>query len=607
MKKFLLFLFVFFTVFRGHAFAQDNFSTSYKVIYNVSENGVTQVTSNVSIKNDSSDYFISKYSIKTGFNNVQNVRITDSGGNVKYSLTRDSSGNQISFTFNNNVVGIGKSQNFTVYYETPDIAKAQGNVWEINIPGFAGQETYSDFSAEVKVPQGFGVPSIIKPQAPDIKKINQDDLIFSKSDLGSSGISIYFGSDQIYQFNLKYHLYNKNLLPVTSEIAIPSNNNYQDVQISDISPKPTNVYVDKNGNWLAQFTLSPNSTKEIAVTGKARIYSTPKTQAISGEEKQLFTKPDQYWESNNPNISTLAKELKTPRAIFDYVVSNLKYDPNRVTGNQVRAGAAGVLANKSSAVCLEFTDLFIALSRAAGIPAREVEGFANTDNSASRPLSLSEDVLHAWPEYYDFQRKAWIMVDPTWENTTHGIDYFDQFDFDHFAFVINGDSSTYPVPAGGYKLPGHEDSKDVDVTETTDFENITPSIDAGTKISNSYLAGLPLTGSVIISNNSGVVSPPQTLELSASDQDPSPQYLYFDSIPPFGNRTVAFRFSSKPILTNEADTVKIRIGKEVIFKDITISPFYKSIYFYLIGGILIGSLTVALFAIARKSRRLPIS
>jgi len=51
------------------------------------------------------------------------------------------------------------------------------------------------------------------------------------------------------------------------------------------------------------------------------------------------------------------------------------------------------------------------------------------------------------------------MVDPTWGNTTGGVDYFNTFDFDHLAFVVKGISSTYPVPAGGYKLTGDENKK----------------------------------------------------------------------------------------------------------------------------------------------------
>lgn len=606
MKKILLIIFLTFLVLTPKVFAQDKFSTSYSTVYNVLDSGITQVTSSIQVKNNTTDYFVSSYSVQTAFRNISNIQIIDSGGKVAYKTSQNDAGILIIFKFNKNVVGINNSQDFTVSYQTPDISNLEGNVWEVNIPGIADQSSYASFSTEVKVPQDFGPASIIKPYPSDLRTINEHDLIFSKSDLGSSGISISYGDYQVYDFNLKYQLSNKNLLPTTTEIALPSNNNYQDINIKDITPKPYNVYIDKDGNWLAQFKLSPNSERDVLVTGQAKVLSAPRKESLTDDEKNLYVVSQKYWEVNDPEVQALGKSLKTPEAIYNYVVTTLKYDSKRVSDNQVRAGASKVLKKPNSAVCLEFTDLFIALSRAAGIPAREVEGFANTNNSANRPLSLEKDVLHAWPEYYDFGKGAWIMVDPTWQNTTGGVDYFNVFDFDHFAFVINGQDSSYPIPAGGYKIPG-QDVQDVSVVESKDFDNATPVLTASSAFSNNYLAGFSVDGTIEITNLSGVLAPNQTFKLSSSKQTPSPQYLYFDQIPPFGNKTVSFKFSSSSLLTNRQDTIKIMIGKEVIEKQIQISPFYKNLYFYIIGGVLIGSILVGVSIIARKSRRISVS
>jgi transglutaminase-like putative cysteine protease len=605
MKKLLLFLLFFFFI-TPKALASDKFSTSYKVVYSVSETGNTQVSSNVELTNNTSDYYVSRYSIKTGFKNVEDISVKDEGGNVSFQTAKDDLGTQISLNFNQNVVGIDKTKKFTITYRTNEIAKASGDIWEINIPGFSGQEDYQSFSAEVKVPSSFGRASIIKPATPDSKTIGKNDLVFSKKDLGRSGIAIYYGDHQIYDFNLSYHLSNKNILPSTTEIALPSNNNYQDIYISSITPRPNNVYLDKDGNWLAQFKLSPGSKQDVKVTGKASVNFLPRKENITQDEINIFTLPQKYWEVNDPKIQTLAKKLKTPKAIFDYVVNNLEYDSSRVSDKQVRAGALGVLNDKASAVCLEFSDLFIALSRAAGIPAREVEGFANTNNSANRPLSLEKDVLHAWPQYYDFNKKAWIMVDPTWQNTTGGTDYFDVFDFDHLSFVINGENSTYPVPAGGYKLTDNA-SQDVFVEPGKFFPSTTPIITAKIETPRSQLAGLRNGGKIIVTNDSGVLAPAQSITLESQTLEPGKQTLYVDAIPPYGKRTISFGFNPRPILTNETDEAKIMIGKKVIVAQISIVPFYKNVYFYITGGVLIGIIGVFLFAVTRKSGRIPVS
>ena len=96
-------------------------------------------------------------------------------------------------------------------------------------------------------------------------------------------------------------------------------------------------------------------------------------------------------------------------------------------------------------MCTEFADLFIALARAAGIPAREVNGYGYTTDPQLRPLSLGNNVLHAWPQYWDSVRKVWVSIDPTWGRTTGGVDYFSKLDFNHLAFLTHGLSDSLPV------------------------------------------------------------------------------------------------------------------------------------------------------------------
>jgi len=172
--------------------------------------------------------------------------------------------------------------------------------------------------------------------------------------------------------------------------------------------------------------------------------------------------PTNYWQSDDGQIKLIASNLKTPEAIYDFVSRNLKYDTARVQPNAQRIGAVAALQSPDQAICMEFTDLFIALARAAGIPAREINGYAYTENPALQPLSLVNDVLHSWPEYYDKNKGAWIPIDPTW-GATSGQDYFNKLDLRHFAFVIHGKIDTEPYSPGSYKL-GVNPQKDVYVS-----------------------------------------------------------------------------------------------------------------------------------------------
>jgi hypothetical protein len=301
---------------------------------------------------------------------------------------------------------------------------------------------------------------------------------------------------------------------------------------------------------------------------------------------------ESYWEANNPQIKKIANELKTPQAIYDYVVNKLSYAYDKAGRTNDRLGALGALQKPDYAVCLEFTDLFVALSRAAGIPARSIEGYAYTGNSKLRPLSLVADVLHAWPEYYDKTRKAWIMVDPTWGNTTGGMDYFSTFDFDHIAFVVKGQSSTYPIPAGGYKLTP-EDSKEVNVSFATPGEFIDK---IGTDINATFplyvLSGFAVTGQVTVENkgNAPVLGKRVIVQ---SDLLPQSQEFYIDEILPFAKKVITVGFQKTQFLTNKAYSVRILFAGAVITKTVAVGIFPDG-FLIIIGGVIIcGSIIVA--------------
>lgn len=588
--------------------AQEKFSTFYNVTYQVNENEKTRVIMDIDLRNNTTGFYAGSYKIQTGFENISNIKALDLGGQLNVKSSKNDKGTELSFDFIEKIVGINKTQEFTVSFDSEEIAKNYGNIWEVNIPGISNQEEYASFNTSLVVPSSFGKPSIIKPSIPNATA-SGNTIKFTKKDLGKAGISVAYGEAQVYSFDLTYHLRNRNLYPIVTEIAIPSNNNYQEVNIESINPKPIDVVMDSDGNWLAKFRLLPSEDYDVKVLGKAKVSYKPKKEVLTESERKMYLKPQKYWEVNDPEVKKLAKELKTPEAIYRYVVKNLKYDTGRVKETQERAGGRGVLSNKNSAVCLEFTDLFVTLARSAGIPARAIEGYANTNNSAKRPLSLLKDVLHAWPEYYDDEKKAWIMVDPTWENTTEGIDYFNVFDFDHLTFAIKGADSEYPVPAGGYKIPGQKSTQDVKVTTTDNFEEKLPTLRASTNFSEKYLGGFGINGEIIISNNSGVISPNQTVKVESNTLNPKIQNLYFDKIPPYGRIVIPVKFDAKPLLTKETDTIKISIGKEVIEKNINISPFYQHIYFIIgvLGVISVGLFTFIISIIIRKRRRLPLS
>jgi hypothetical protein len=220
---------------------------------------------------------------------------------------------------------------------------------------------------------------------------------------------------------------------------------------------------------------------------------------------------------------------------------------------------------------MEFTDLFIAIARAAGIPARQAVGYAYTTNSRLRPLSLISDVLHAWPEYYDFDKKVWIAVDPTWANTTGGVNYFDKLDFNHIVFALQGVSSNYPYPAGFYRRNG-KTTKDVAVDfANSAFTKPTAKLSAEFSFPNMVTAGISSRGSLTISNTQGVAVPEVSADIQSAPVDVALN-IKETNFPPFARITIPLTMTVPNYLTGGTGRFVVTVNGTIYQHSFTIQP-----------------------------------
>lgn len=93
--------------------------------------------------------------------------------------------------------------------------------------------------------------------------------------------------------------------------------------------------------------------------------------------------------------------------IADWVKTNIKYDLNTATADAAQS-ASWVLENREG-VCDELTNLFIAMLRSVGVPARFVTGIAYTTSD----LFTSNWGPHGWAEVY-FPGVGWVPFDVTY-------------------------------------------------------------------------------------------------------------------------------------------------------------------------------------------------
>jgi hypothetical protein len=154
----------------------------------------------------------------------------------------------------------------------------------------------------------------------------------------------------------------------------------------------------------------PRQVKDRVVLELKRDFRIEKASALTKEQVKRFTRTTPRLQCDQKPVADLARKIigqetdaqKKARRIVAWLYRTLKqsYSDNADTALEVLDSKAGD--------CTEFSLLFVALARAAGVPAREVSGLAFSRDNKKRPTFG----WHAWAEFHDGHQ--WVSVDPTW-------------------------------------------------------------------------------------------------------------------------------------------------------------------------------------------------
>ncbi len=121
----------------------------------------------------------------------------------------------------------------------------------------------------------------------------------------------------------------------------------------------------------------------------------------------------EFWvPSDDRKIIALARKitagrkgiLQKSRAVYDWVVDNTRRDPN-VPGCGL--GNVEKTLSARSGKCADISSVYVALARAAGVPAREVFGL----RLGKKGETDITDGHHCWAEFY-LPGTGWVPVDP---------------------------------------------------------------------------------------------------------------------------------------------------------------------------------------------------
>lgn len=596
---FKIFLFCF-LIFKPKLIVAQEIKTDYEINYlfkKIDNKFKADVSYKIFITNLRSDIYVSRFLITFPADfKVSNIQAFSNKQLTNSQLILDNEKIRIIIDLPNSKVGKNEKNELLINFIQEDLIKEFGNVWELMLPNI--EDNDSDIKILASIPVLLDKKISISKPKPSLIKVNNNFTQILWVNPKTKIIYAVFGDRQYYKVNLVYNLKNSKPYPILTEIAFPPDTLYQKIYVENIAPKPIDFYSDEDGNFLGKIFLLPGEFKTINFSGIIEVLVNPRDTVRSilnhlffKQKKYLLTAENKYWQIN---FSEEIKKIKKIEDIYQYTINTLDYDYKKIYKKTERIGAQKALENPKNAICTEFSDLFIALSKEKGFFAREIQGYGFSHEEYLRPISLNSDILHSWVEFYDVEKNIWIPVDPTWEETS-GIDYFNSFDLNHIAFVIHGKKPDYPHPAGSYKV---SDSKDILInaisTKPSEFKNLNIKIEKFPKI---VYSNKKYQLEINLENKSNIYLWNVFLKIQGKNIEISPKEVFFAYLVPFEKKTINFEFKPNQVYSFSNGEISIIYLNEKIKKIFSIYPFYINYLNYIIVFLLI---LLAIFLILRN-------
>lgn len=535
------------------------FSTELTTTYDVRQEP-TRVTHHIVVTNTQPTQYLARYGISVSSPDIRQVRVTSNDQVIQPEVVTSNGLTTIGISFPDQVVGEGQARTIDISYLHPDAAIASGKVLEVSVPKVDGAENYAQYTVVLLTPSSYGLPTRITPTK-YTSVTDKGALITTLPITNGQGVTALFGSEQLFQINIEYDLRNPSQNTSLAQITLPPDTNRQTMYYQQLTPQPLELQTDPDGNWIATYQLPAQS--DLTITAKAIAHLTLDSQRLPTQKapSQQLTTEQPFWDLSHTQIQHTASSLTNIRAIYDFVVDTLEYDYSQQEVDVPRLTASQALSETDRATCEEFTDVFVTLARAKNIPARRITGYAYTRNQTLRPLATqNSDILHAWPEYFDQAAQEWFPVDPTWEKTTGGVNYFDLFDLNHITLAIQGHSSTLPYPAGASFNDGPE-RKLIEVNFANQLPDIRPNWQ--TELTPLRIASIPIPGryQLRITNPTGKAWYTVSVAAQYSNAAAPTKLANLEVILPYQSITIAANATSTSLMP-QSDTLELEINHD---------------------------------------------
>ena len=201
---------------------------------------------------------------------------------------------------------------------------------------------------------------------------------------------------------------------------------YQVMVQENYSIEPVEVIEEAMGSRTALFTIDSLPAGESKTITLLYGLEARPLAAVSSSFADVtlteYLEPSRGLESDHPSIISRAGEITSnsssdkeqARKIYAFVLDHMTYDAESPHRNQ---GALNALEH-GIGVCEDYASLFVALARAADLPARQVNGYADPKATGEiwklapgQAFSL-QGYRHSWAEVY-LEGEGWLPLDPT--------------------------------------------------------------------------------------------------------------------------------------------------------------------------------------------------
>lgn len=267
-----------------------------------------------------------------------------------------------------------------------------------------------------------------------------DEKIKYKSNIvkGILGILFNIPKSMVYVIIVTFMLYFLNIMFVDNFIAKYSNESSIYTYISDKLVIPS-----VNSELARKFPEIIGDSIKIVIKDEEREIVVSADSVYDKENVIVYYNGVRIEEGveSNEEIDSFARKISSDyekardkgKAIYDWISENIEYDTEKAkkiidSNFKIKSGAINTFDTKSG-VCFDYSCLFTAMSKAAGLKVRILTG---------EGFNGETWVNHSWNELYLEEEERWINVDTTF---SVGGNYYDNntFNLDHRHSKIVGE------------------------------------------------------------------------------------------------------------------------------------------------------------------------